>query len=206
MPRKLKKMRGGGSSLRNSRSNINESNSLLTILLIGVLVFLVYHLTNLHQPTVIIKESPTNKENQLAKEPTVIIKEIIKEEDNEPYREDIYRPDIRRRIRTPPFNYPTRGPPEQYDMVGFLQDSEDPNKLQQLYGRRTYPNSNNWNYYVKSDQYHQIPIPVNIDGKNCTDETGCKELQNKDNINIFNKQQTATIYKPEPYYYNPTRL
>lgn len=205
MPRKLKKMRGGG-SLRNSRSGINESNSLLTILLIGVLVFLVYHLTNLHQPTVIIREPPKNKENQLAKEPTVIIKEIIKEEDNEPYREDVYRPDIKRRIRTPPFNYPTRGPPEQYDMVGFLQDNEDPNKLQQLYGRRTYPNSNNWNYYVKSDQYHQIPIPVTIDGKNCTDETGCKELQNKDNINVFNKQQTATIYKPEPYYYNPTRL
>jgi hypothetical protein len=205
MPRKLKKMRGGG-SLRNSRSGVNESNSLLTILLIGVLLFLVYHLTNLQQPQVIIRESPTNKENQLPKEPTVIIKEIIKEEDNEPYREDVYRPDIRRRIRTPPFNYPTRGPPEQYDMVGFLQDSEDPNKLQQLYGRRTYPNSNNWNYYVKSDQYHQIPIPVNIDGKNCTDETGCKELQNKDNINVFNKQQMATIYKPEPYYYNPTRL
>tara|TARA_B100000700_G_C14818482_1_gene748680 strand:- start:135 stop:752 length:618 start_codon:yes stop_codon:yes gene_type:complete len=205
MPRKLKKMRGGG-TLRNSRSSVNESNSLLTILLIGVLLFLVYHLTNLQQPQVIIKESPPNKENQLLKEPTVIIKEIIKEEDNEPYREDIYRPDIRRRIRTPPFNYPTRGPPEKYDMVGFLQDSEDPNKLQQLYGRRTYPNSNNWNYYVKSDQYHQIPIPVTIDGKNCTDETGCKELQNKDNINVFNKQQTATIYKPEPYYYNPTRL
>lgn len=205
MPRKLKKMRGGG-TLRNSRSGVNESNSLLTILLIGVLLFLVYHLTNLNQSQVIIRELSPNKEPKVLKEPTVIIKEIIKEEGNEPYREDVYRPDIRRRIRTPPFNYPTRGPPEEYDMVGFLQDSEDPNKLQQLYGRRTYPNSNNWNYYVKSDQYHQIPIPVTIDGKNCTDETGCKELQNKDNINVFNKQQTATIYKPEPYYYNPTRL
>ncbi len=202
MPRKLKKMRGGG-TLKNSRSGVNESNSLLTILLIGVLLFLVYHLTNLNQSQVIIKEEPRII---IKEEPQVIIKEIIKEEDNEPYREDIYRPDIRRRIRTPPFNYPTRGPPEQYDMVGFLQDSEDPNKLQQLYGRRTYPNSNNWNYYVKSDQYHQIPIPVTIDGKNCTDETGCKELQNKDNISLFNKQQTATIYKPEPFYYNPTRL
>ena len=205
MPRKLKKMRGGG-TLKNSRSSGHESNSLLTVLLIGVLLFLVYHLTNLQQPQVIIRESPPNKEPKVLKEPTVIIKEIIKEEDNEPYREDVYRPDIKRRIRTPPFNYPTRGPPEQYDMVGFLQDNEDPNKLQQLYGRRTYPNSNNWNYYVKSDQYHQIPIPVTIDGKNCTDETGCKELQNKDNINLFNKQQTATIYKPEPFYYNPTRV
>ena len=88
-------------------------------------------------------------------------------------------------------------------MVGPLQDPDDPNKLQQLYGRRTYPNSNNWNYFVKSDQYHQIPIPVTVNGKNCTDENGCTELNNQDSINLLNKQHTATIYKPEPYYYDP---
>ena len=48
--------------------------------------------------------------------------------------------------------------------VGFIQDSEDPTKLQQLYGRQTYPNSNQWNYFIKSDQYHQIPIPIEING------------------------------------------
>ncbi len=68
-------------------------------------------------------------------------------------------------------------------MVGFIQDSEDPNKLQQLYGRRTYPNSNNWNYFIKSDQYHQIPIPIEINGKTVQMKTGVKKLNNKDNIN-----------------------
>jgi hypothetical protein len=179
---KRKSMKGG--------SLINQSNSIVNILLVLLVGLLAYNLLN--QPQVIIQEKPK-----------VIIKEIVKEDDEgEPYREDIYIPDRKRRINKP-FNYPTRGPPEEYDMVGFLQDSDDPNKLQQLYGRRTYPNSNSWNYFVKSDQYHQIPIPVTLDGKNCTDETGCKELQNNDNINLLNKEHTATIYKPEPYYYNP---
>ena len=132
-------------------------------------------------------------------QPSVVVMEIESDDEDEPYRDDIYR----RPVRRPPFNYPTRGPPGEYDRVGFLQDPDDPNKLQELFGRPTYPNSNNWNYFVKSDQYHQIPIPVTMDGKNCTDETGCTELNNQESINLFNKQHTATIYKPEPYYYNP---
>ena len=91
--------------------------------------------------------------------------------------ENIYKPP--RRI---PFNIPTRDDPEDYDMIGFLQSTDDSNKLQQLYGRRTYPNSNNWNYYVKSDlviKYH----PITIGGQNCTDERICKELNDKESIN-----------------------
>ena len=132
-------------------------------------------------------------------QPSVVVMEIESDDEDEPYRDDIYR----RPVRRPPFNYPTRGPPGEYDRVGVLQDPDDPNKLQELFGRPTYPNSNNWNYFVKSDQYHQIPIPVTMNGKNCTDETGCAELNNQDSINLFDKQHTATIYKPEPYYYNP---
>ena len=30
-----------------------------------------------------------------------------------------------------------------------------------------------------------------------------KEFNDKDSLNILNKEHTATIYKPEPYYYNP---
>jgi hypothetical protein len=90
--------------------------------------------------------------------------------------------------------------------VGFIQDSEDPTKLQQLYGRQTYPNSNQWNYFIKSDQYHQIPIPIEINGESCTDERGCKEIQTNDTIQLLNKEHTANIYKPEPYRYNPYKL
>lgn len=191
MKKKLKRMRGGSKSksLLTSKTSFDPLN----ILLVGVLIFIVYQMIqmNKNSPETIVREK-------------IIYKTVDKEvEDDQPYREDIYKPDLRQGRPFPPFNIKTRGPPEEYDMVGFLQDPDDSNKLQQLYGRRTYPNSNQWNYFVKSDQYHQIPIPVSIGGQNCTDERGCKELNDKDSLNILNKEHTATIYKPEPYYYNP---
>ena len=206
---KLKKQMKGGSLLGKSvlsksiksksivsktgRSRSSKSTfDPLNILLLGLLAFLVYQMMN---KETIVKEK-------------VIIREVVKEVDgqpnDQPYREDIYKPDLRQATRNPTFNMKTRGPPQEYDMVGFLQGTEgDESKLQQLYGRRTYPNSNLWNYFVKSDQYHQIPIPVSIGGQNCTDERGCNELQDKGSINLLDKEHTATIYKPEPYYYNP---
>ena len=189
MKKKLKRMRGGSKS----KSLLTSKTSLdpLNLILVGVLIFIVYQMIQMNKssPETVVREK-------------IIYKTVDKEAD-QPYREDIYKPDLRQGRSFPPFNIKTRGPPEEYDMVGFLQDPDDSNKLQQLYGRRTYPNSNNWNYFVKSDQYHQIPIPVSIGGQNCTDERGCKELNDKDSLNILNKEHTATIYKPEPYYYNP---
>ena len=189
MKKKLKRMRGGSKS----KSLLTSKTSLdpLNLILVGVLIFIVYQMIQMNKssPETVVREK-------------IIYKTVDKEAD-QPYREDIYKPDLRQGRSFPPFNIKTRGPPEEYDMVGFLQDPDDSNKLQQLYGRRTYPNSNNWNYFVKSDQYHQIPIPVSIGGQNCTDERGCKELNDKDSLNILNKEHIATIYKPEPYYYNP---
>ena len=189
MKKKLKRMRGGSKS----KSLLTSKTSLdpLNLILVGVLIFIVYQMIQMNKssPETVVREK-------------IIYKTVDKEAD-QPYREDIYKPDLRQGRSFPPFNIKTRGPPEEYDMVGFLQDHDDSNKLQQLYGRRTYPNSNQWNYFVKSDQYHQIPIPVSIGGQNCTDERGCKELNDKDSLNILNKEHTATIYKPEPYYYNP---
>lgn len=174
-----RRLRGSGSL---------QSNP-LNVLLIGLIAIFAYKL--LYKPN-IVKEK-------------IIYKTIEKEseEPEEPYREDVYKPDVKRAVKHPPFHIRTRGAPEEYNMVGFLQDPDDSNKLQQLYGRRTYPNSDHWNYFVKSDQYHQIPIPVSFDGQNCTDERGCKELQDKGSIKLFDKDHKATIYKPEPYYYNP---
>ena len=195
MAKRKKIMKGGFITSRpmvksNKSKKGDNDGGVFNLLLLGLLIFLVYKIIQPTKPQTVIKEK-------------IIYKTIEKDVEDQPYRDDIYKPDIRQARRYPPFNMRTRGPPQEYDMVGFLQDPDDSNKLQQLFGRRTYPNSNNWNYFVKSDQYHQIPIPVSIDGQNCTDERGCKELQDKDSLNLFNKEHTATIYKPEPYYYNP---
>jgi len=164
--------------------------------LIGVILFLLYHMTR----------NDTGMK-QVAPKPRVVVKHIIKEVDttveDQPYRDNIYVPDTKQARHYPPFNIKTRGPPQEYDMIGFIKDPVDSNKLQQLYGRQTYPRSDHWNYYVKSDQYHQIPIPVSVGGMSCTDERGCRELTDQSTISVMDKDHTATVYKPEPYYYNP---
>jgi hypothetical protein len=51
-------------------------------------------------------------------------------------------------------NYPliinerTRGDPDSYQIVGILYN-ENSNKNYQLFGRRTYPGSNEWEYYIR---------------------------------------------------------
>jgi hypothetical protein len=65
-------------------------------------------------------------------------------------------------------NYPliinerTRGDPDSYQMVGILYN-EYSNKNYQLFGRRTYPGSNEWEYYIRGKDIGGLDIkfPLN---------------------------------------------
>lgn len=110
-----------------------------------------------------------------------------------------YRPRIGKKM---PMNIATRGSPRDYESVGFLKATED-NSMQKLFGRETYPGSNNWNYFSMSDDYHQIAIPINLEDKDCTKENGCKEIYDNETLNINGKDTKATIYEIDPYRYSP---
>ena len=110
-----------------------------------------------------------------------------------------YRPRIGRKM---PMNIATRGAPRDYETVGYLKNEED-SSMQKLFGRETYPGSNNWNYFAMSDDYHQIAIPLNIGNKDCTKENGCKEIYDNENLTIDGKENKATIYEINPYRYSP---
>ena len=92
---------------RLSKNQADTSSSLVNLALVGLLAFVLFQLVN-RPPRYIIQD------------PEVIVKEVVKEvpvKSEEPYREDIYKPDLNRRIRTP-FNYPTRRPPRiQYGWI-----------------------------------------------------------------------------------------
>jgi hypothetical protein len=98
-------------------------------------------------------------------------------------------------------NIPTRGYPTDYESVGFLKGASG--ELQKLIGRETYRGSNLWNYFTLSSDYNQIPIPVQLDNKDCTDERGCSEIYDNQNVTIDGTEQTATIYNKQPYRYIP---
>ena len=86
-----------------------------------------------------------------------------------------------------PININTRGDSNKYEQVGFLHNNS--NKLP-IYGKQTYPGSNRYNYYTNSDGYHSIKLPVLKDNKDCTEDMGCEQLQDNDNVNVTSYDDT----------------
>ena len=60
-----------------------------------------------------------------------------------------------------------------------------------------YRGSSNWLYYTSSDKNTSIKIPISKEGKDCTDDQGCKEIYDGDQINIpaYNGSFKVKMYK-----------
>ena len=83
------------------------------------------------------------------------------------------------------FEVPTRGYPDNYHYYGNLIRKED-NQIVKLFGRQTYPGSNQYEYYgITSDSSggSTVKIPIKVQGD--------KELYDKDQIDIEFLDSTA---------------
>lgn len=94
-----------------------------------------------------------------------------------------------------PFNNPTQGIPEQYQSMGIVKTVDG--KLLPLFGRRSISARDRYNYYTRTDSYNPIPIPIEIQGRDCQDQVGCPELYNGDRVKMSATNETGevTIYK-----------
>lgn len=77
---------------------------------------------------------------------------------------------------------PTRGEPEAYQQMGVIVSSDG--KPLPLYGRRTAPRSDRFNYYTRTDQYNPVALPVSFKKRDCQDGVGCDEVMNGDEIKL----------------------
>jgi len=115
-----------------------------------------------------------------------------------------------------PINIPSRGPFQSYQQIGILSKDEiaDPDKIPgnnndsnilPLFGRPTYAGSNRWNYYTTSDKFQSVKLPINIDGRKCTDDLGCDELREGDMVSIpsYNGRFRVEIYDFDKPRYIP---
>ena len=60
-----------------------------------------------------------------------------------------------------PINIPTRGYPEEYQQYGILMKNDDSGDTFSLFGRREYPGSRTYEYYVtSSSKYNAVKIPI----------------------------------------------
>ena len=93
------------------------------------------------------------------------------------------------------FNIPTQGIPEQYQSMGIVKTSDG--KLLPLFGRRSISARERYNYYTRTDSYNPLPIPIEMQGRDCQDQVGCPELYNGDRVKMSatNEMGEVTIYK-----------
>ena len=106
-------------------------------------------------------------------------------------------------LKNIPINIPTRGE-TNYVQIGILSNSDN-DKILPLYGKQIYQRSQQWNYYTTTDNYNLIKIPLSYEGKDCMKETGCKELNDGDNILIeeYGEIFKVKIYESSKYRYIP---
>lgn len=101
-----------------------------------------------------------------------------------------------------PINIPTRGAVGKYQNIGLLKNPNDPNDVKPLYGRMTYRGSNMWNYYCLLNNHIQVQIPI-IRENNCLDNRGCKEIVDKETVNVNGIDYKAEIYPYSDLRYIP---
>jgi hypothetical protein len=101
------------------------------------------------------------------------------------------------RIPSPstPFNIPTQGVPEEYQSMGIVKTQDG--KLLPLYGRRTIGKRERYNYYTRTDSYNPLPIPIQVNRRDCQDQVGCAELYTGDHVKLSATNETGevTIYR-----------
>ena len=76
----------------------------------------------------------------------------------------------------------TRGAPEAYQQMGVILGGDG--KALPLYGRRTAPRSDRFNYYTRTDTYNPVALPLSFKKRDCQDGVGCDEVMSGDEVKV----------------------
>ena len=111
-------------------------------------------------------------------------------------------------VRGVPVNVQTRGLPTGYQQVGILTRSTNgPNEMiLPLMGRRSMSGRDKWQYYTMSNTGNlNTKLPVSLNGKSCTSEYGCDNINNGDVIYVegYNDTFRVTMYENNLFQYIP---
>jgi hypothetical protein len=106
-----------------------------------------------------------------------------------------------------PINLQTRGLSTGYQQVGILTRTNGPSDMiLPLMGRRNMTGRDKWQYYTISNTGNlNTKLPVSVNGKSCTTEYGCDDINNGDVVYVegYNDTFRATIYENNLFRYLP---
>lgn len=93
-----------------------------------------------------------------------------------------------------------------YRQVGILHATNSSSSgVLPLMGRPLFTNRNKWQYYTMSNQNNSVKLPISRNGKSCTNDYGCDQLDNGDTIYIegLNEAHQVTLYDNDTIKYIP---
>lgn len=92
-----------------------------------------------------------------------------------------------------------------YTQVGILTPTGGSEKILALMGRQLHTSRQKWQYYTISDNNNSVKLPVVKNGRSCTNEYGCDELNNGDTVYVqgYNQAFSVTIYENDSLQYIP---
>ena len=111
----------------------------------------------------------------------------------------------RRHRRGPRINIKTRGYNDSYRQIGLLTRMNGRETMLPLMGRPLHTNRNKWQFYTMSDKFNSLKLPISRNGRSCTNEYGCDDLNNGDSVFVegYNDAFKVTIYDNNQSRYNP---
>ena len=150
--------------------------------------------------------SKTNDENTLLninnKIQEILKQLFLKNRDADAVYNPLAPPEQRMEARQYPYNNKfwerTRGDPDDYQLVGLLYNT-DLNKNYQLYGRRVYPGSYEWEYYIRGKDVGGLDFKFPIQLNNKEEIRDGMQLNVPIDKNIYN----VSIYDYDLPRYNP---
>lgn len=193
-----------------------ENMTLFILFIITILLWYIYYtqmaktnIDNNKTPNIIVVTPPTS--------PASIspLASISTRNDpfNDPYSppmktDGIYFPRDSGDVRGIPVNVQTRGTNMSYQQVGILTraNSNGQDMILPLMGRRLMTGRDKWQYYTISNTGNMnTKLPVSLNGKSCTGEYGCDDINNGDNVYVegYNDTFRVTMYENSLFNYIP---
>jgi len=82
----------------------------------------------------------------------------------------------------------------EYQQVGILLGT---NETLPLYGKPSYAYNSRWNYYTTTPGQQIYPLPVTYEGRDCTEDIGCNEMYDNQNVDVVGRSEpfTTKIYR-----------
>lgn len=193
-----------------------ENMTLFVLFVIAILLWYIFY-TQIHKnntdntktPNIIVVTQPNN---QASLSPLATIS-TRNDPFNDPYSppmktDGIYFPRDSGDVRGIPVNVQTRGTNMAYQQVGILTRSVNNGQdmILPLMGRRLMTGRDKWQYYTISNTGNMnTKLPVSLNGKSCTGEYGCDDINNGDNVYVegYNDTFRVTMYENSLFNYIP---